>query len=189
MKKSNSLFFTLLISGSMFFYSCDPPAQEGGTTEETEVATETREERVSPLRTAQGSINGKDIRVQYGAPSVKNRTVWGDMAPYDEVWRTGANEATNVDFSEDVTVQGKPLPAGRYSLFTIPRQNGPWTVIFNSEWDLEHGHFQYKEENDVLRVEVTPVMGQDHQEQMDIRIEEPGIIIRWEEMRLPIEVR
>jgi len=173
----------------MFLYSCDPPAQEGDTTEETGVATETREERVSPLRTAQGTVNGTDVRIQYGAPSVKNRTVWGDMAPYNEVWRTGANEATNVEFSRDVTVQGRQLPAGRYSLFTIPKQNAPWTVIFNSEWDLEHGHFQYKEENDVLRVEVSPEMGQDHQEQMVIRVEEPGIIIRWEGMRLPIEIR
>jgi len=189
MKKSNSLFFSLLIAGSMAFYSCDPPAQEGDTTEETENATESREERVSPLRTAQGSVNGKDVRIQYGAPSVKDRTVWGDMVPYNEVWRTGANEATNVEFANDVTVQGRNLPAGRYSLFTIPMPSGPWTVIFNSEWDLEHGHFQYKEENDVLRVEVNPIKGQEHQEQLEIKVEEPGIIIRWEEMRLPIEVK
>ena len=188
MKKSNSLFYALLISGSMCLYSCDPPAQEGDTTEETEM-TETREERVSPLRTAQGTVNGKEVRIQYGAPSVKDRTVWGDMVPYNEVWRTGANEATNVEFTQDVTVQGRALPAGRYSLFTIPQPSGPWTVIFNSEWDLEHGHFQYKEENDVLRVEVNPIKGQDHQEQLEIKVEEPGIIIRWEEMRLPIEVK
>jgi len=188
MKKSNTLFFSFLIIGSMFLYSCDPPAQEGETTDETQTATETREERVSPLRTAQGTVNGKEISVQYGAPSVRNRQVWGDMAPYNEVWRTGANEATNVEFANEVTVQGRRLPAGRYSLFTIPRQNGQWTVIFNSEWDLEHGHFQYKEENDVLRVEVSPEMGQTHQEQMVIKVEEPGIVILWEELRLPIAI-
>jgi len=189
MKKVNSLLLALFLAGTFSLYSCDPPAQEGDTTEETEMTTEPREERVSPLRTAQGSINGKEVSIQYGAPSVKGRTVWGDMAPYNEVWRTGANEATNVEFSEDVTVQGKALPAGRYSLFTIPMASGPWTVIFNSDWDLEHGHFQYKEENDVLRVEVNPIKGQDHQEQLEISVEEPGIIIRWEEMRLPIEVK
>lgn len=189
MKKSNSLFFALLVSGCMFLYSCDPPAQEGDTTEDSEEVTEAREERVSPLRSAQGTINGKDVKIEYGAPSVKNRTVWGDMAPYNEVWRTGANEATNVEFSQDVTVQGKALPAGRYSIFTIPQQSGPWKVIFNSEWDLEHGHFQYKEENDVLRVEVNPMKGQEHQEQLVIEVEEPGIVIRWEEIRLPIEIK
>lgn len=189
MNKTQSLFFALLILGSMSLYSCQAPTQEGETAEETDMTAENRDERVSPLRTVQGTVNGKEVSIQYGAPSVKNRTVWGDMVPYNFVWRTGANEATNVTFANDVTVQGRALPAGRYSLFTIPMPSGPWTVIFNSEWDLEHGHFQYKEVNDVLRVEVNPIKGQDHQEQLEFKVEDPGIVLRWEEMKLPIEVK
>lgn len=189
MKKLNSLLLSAMIASSVFFYSCETDTQEDDTAEGSEMVTEPTQERVSPLRTAEGTVADKDIRVQYGAPSVRERTIWGDIAPYNEVWRTGANEATNVEFTEDVVVEGKSLPAGRYSLFTIPRQTGPWTVIFNSEWDLEHGHFQYKEEHDVLRVEVTPLRDQSHQEQLRISVEEPGIVIHWEEVKLPIEVR
>ncbi|KEO74510.1 DUF2911 domain-containing protein [Anditalea andensis] len=188
MKKLEILFFAWVISGSMFLSSCERPAQEEDTTTETAMVSDSREERVSPLRNIQGTINQNEVKVQYGAPSVKNRIIWGDMVPYDEVWRTGANEATNIEFSEDVNVEGKPLRAGRYSIFTIPRQKGPWTIIFNSDWDLEHGHFQYKEENDVLRVEVNPIKGQEHQEQLVVTVEDPGIIIRWEQIELPIKI-
>lgn len=189
MKKSNYLLFSLMFTASIFLYSCENDTQEEETTEGSEMISEPKEERVSPLRTAEGFVGDKEIKVQYGAPSVKDRIIWGDIAPYNEVWRTGANEATNVEFMEDVIVQGKTLSAGRYSLFTIPKQTGPWTVIFNSEWDLEHGHFQYKEENDVLRVEVSPLKDQAHQEQLRISIEEPGIVIQWEQVKLPIEIK
>jgi len=188
MKKINSLFLAILLSGSFFLYSCENNNQEGETEEVSEMEAESTE-RVSPLRTAQGTVAGTEIKVQYGAPSVKDRVIWGDIAPYNEVWRTGANEATNVEFADDVMVEGKALAAGRYSLFTIPKESGPWTVIFNSDWDLEHGHYQYKEENDVLRVDVNPVKDQEHQEQLAISVEEPGIVIRWEKLKLPIEIK
>ncbi|MFN3803124.1 DUF2911 domain-containing protein, partial [Belliella pelovolcani] len=99
-----------------------------------------------------------------------------------------ANEATWVEFATDITVEGSVLPAGKYSLFTIPRASGKWTVIFNSEWDLEHGHFQYKEENDVLRVESTPTFVEESQEQLSISIESPGIVVKWEKLVLPIVI-
>ncbi|MBS9524859.1 DUF2911 domain-containing protein [Litoribacter alkaliphilus] len=188
MKKSNILFIALMLLGSSLVVSCGERSNETERDGEEEIVEDRREERASPLRTAEGTVNNREIRVQYGAPSVKNRTIWGDIAPYDEVWRTGANEATHVEFKEEVQVEGKSLPAGKYSIFTIPKQQGPWTVIFNSEWDLEHGHFQYKEENDVLRVQVSPQWEDDSQEQLVIKVEEPGIVIRWEKLRLPIKV-
>ncbi|OYX16141.1 MAG: hypothetical protein B7Z16_12075, partial [Algoriphagus sp. 32-45-6] len=89
----------------------------------------------------------------------------------------------------DITVEGKNLPAGKYSLFTIPKESGPWTVIFNSEWDLEHGHFQYDEKNDVLRVESVPTWESTSSERLSIEIESPGIVIRWEKLKLPITIR
>ena len=191
MKKSNLFTLAVFSATTMFFASCGAE-KSTETTETEEVVTEEKsesEERPSPLRTLEGNIGAAKLMVQFGAPSIKGRVVWGDLVPYNEVWRTGANEATYVDFSADVTVEGKSLKAGRYSVFTIPKASGAWTVIFNSEWNLEHGHFQYKEENDVLRVESTPEWVEESQEQLTIAIESPGIVVRWEKLKLPISIQ
>jgi hypothetical protein len=146
----------------------------------------TGEVRPSPIELKKGEISGKNVKVQYGSPAVKGRTLWGDLVPYNIVWRTGANEASYVDLASDMMVEGKILPAGKYSLFTIPKESGPWTVIFNSEWNLEHGHFQYDDKNDVLKVEVAPSWIENAQERLTIEIESPGLVIRWEKLKLPI---
>jgi hypothetical protein len=191
MKKSNLFTLAVFSATTMFFAACG--AEKSTETAETEeVPTEEKsaaEERPSPLRTLEGNVGVSKLMVQYGAPSIKGRVVWGDLVPYNEVWRTGANEATFVDFASDVTVEGKPLEAGKYSLFTIPKASGAWTVIFNSEWNLEHGHFQYKDQNDVLRVESTPEWVEESQEQLSIAIESPGLVIRWEKLKLPISIQ
>ncbi|TNF41211.1 MAG: DUF2911 domain-containing protein, partial [Cytophagales bacterium] len=64
-----------------------------------------------------------------------------------------------------------------------------WTVILNSDWDLEHGHFQYDEKNDVLRVEVSPSWEESSSERLSIEIESPGLVLRWEKLKLPISVQ
>lgn len=190
MKNTNLLMNIALASGFAFLTACGG----GQNNESNEVVEETVTEesetaqRPSPLRKLEGTIGDAKVEIQYGAPSVKGRVVWGDLVPYNEVWRTGANESTYVDFDKDVMVEGSELKAGRYSLFSIPKQSGNYTVIFNSEWDLEHGHFQYKEENDVLRVESTPEFVDQSQEQLTIAIESPGIVVRWEKLKLPIVI-
>lgn len=190
MKKSNLFTLAVFSATTLFFAGCGTKkSTETTATEEVSEEKPAAKERPSPLRTLEGNVGTSKLMIQYGAPSIKGRVVWGDLVPYNEVWRTGANEATYVDFSTDVTVEGKPLKAGRYSLFTIPKASGTWTVIFNSEWNLEHGHFQYKEENDVLRVESTPEWVTESQEQLSIAIESPGIVVRWEKLKLPIAIR
>lgn len=189
MKKSNMLMLIFLLAGSISFYGCGGEKTESDEVIDVVEEDAAEEERASPLRTLSGTVGTKNVNIQYGAPSVNERVVWGDIVPYNEVWRTGANEATFVEFLEDVLVEGQALAAGKYSLFTIPKSGSSWTVIFNSEWDLEHGHFQYKEENDVLRVEATPEMVTESQEQFTISIESPGIVVRWEKLRLPITVQ
>jgi hypothetical protein len=146
------------------------------------------ETRASPLRRVDGKVGDKNINVQYGSPAVKGRTIWGDLVPYSEVWRTGANEATFIETTQDLVVEGQPLKAGKYSLFTIPMESGDWTVIFNSEWDLEHGHFQYKEENDVLRVTSTPQWVNESKEWLSIQIVPEGLVVEWEKLKLPIKM-
>jgi hypothetical protein len=82
----------------------------------------------SPKMTAET----KNVKVTYGQPSKKGRVIFGDLVPYGEVWRTGANEATEITFSSDVVISGKTIKAGTYTLFTIPQKN-TWTIILNSE--------------------------------------------------------
>ncbi|AWW29655.1 hypothetical protein DN752_05705 [Echinicola strongylocentroti] len=192
MRKFDTLFLFgcfLLLAGLSSCGGSGKNEKEATQEEEAQAMEMKEEERASPLETSQGKVGGKTLMVQYGAPSVKGREIWGNLESYGEVWRTGANEATYIDISEDVSVEGKSLSAGKYSLFTIPVKEGDWTVIFNSDWNLEHGHYQYKEENDVLRVEVTPEWLEENQEQLKITVEEPGIVIRWEKLRLPIAIQ
>lgn len=191
MKKHNLLMTIAFASGFAILSACGggQNTESDETVEEIVAESSDSSQRPSPLRKIDGTIGDTKVEIQYGAPSVKGRVVWGDLVPYNEVWRTGANESTYVDFDQDVTVEGSELKAGRYSLFTIPKQSGNYTVIFNSEWDLEHGHFQYKEENDVLRVESTPEFVEESQEQLSISIESPGIVVRWEKLKLPIAIQ
>ncbi|WPR77845.1 DUF2911 domain-containing protein [Algoriphagus sp. NG3] len=177
---------------SMALSSCGEP--KVSESKDSEVASETMEvagkaeSRPSPLMVKEGEIGAKALKVQYGSPAVKGRVLWGDLVPYNVVWRTGANEASFVDLAQDMVVEGKQLPAGKYSLFTIPKESGNWIVIFNSEWDLEHGHFQYDEKNDVLRVEVSPEWESESQESLSMDIQDPGLVIRWEKLKLPINI-
>lgn len=92
------------------------------------------------------------ITVKYSRPNTKGRMIFGKMEPYGAVWRTGANSATVISFTDDVTFAGKPVPAGEYALFTIPGKD-EWTVILNKT-TKQWGAYDYKEAEDFLRVKV-----------------------------------
>ena len=92
------------------------------------------------------------VRVTYSRPAKKEREIFGKLIPYNEVWRTGANESTEIKFYKDVTIQGKKVKAGTYSLFTIPNAN-EWTIIINSDVDF-WGAYSYNQANDILRINV-----------------------------------
>jgi len=110
--------------------------------------------RPSPKATVEQTVGLTDVTIAYCRPSVRGRVIWGELVPYGQVWRTGANEATTITFADDVTVDGNKLAAGTYGLFTIPGKD-EWTVIFNrgaKQW----GAYSYKESDDALRVKVKP---------------------------------
>jgi len=109
--------------------------------------------RPSPAASVSQRVGLTDIRVEYSSPGVKDRKVFGDLVPYGELWRTGANAATKVTFSRDVTIGGAPVKAGTYALLTIPRK-GKWTLILNTDTALP-GTRGYDEKKDVLRAEVS----------------------------------
>ncbi len=92
------------------------------------------------------------VRITYSRPAKKEREIFGKLIPYNEVWRTGANESTEIKFFKDVIIQGKKVKAGTYSLFTIPNAN-EWLIIINSDVDF-WGAYSYNQAHDILRVTV-----------------------------------
>lgn len=94
------------------------------------------------------------VSVVYQRPNMKGRTIFGDLVPYDQIWRTGANNATNITFQSDVKIEGQDLEAGTYALFTIPGKE-EWTIIFNKN-AKQWGAYTYDKADDVLRVKIKP---------------------------------
>lgn len=148
--------------------------------------------RASPDRGVYEKIGYTGIEVTYGSPKVNNRKIWGSLLPYNEVWRAGANDATRVEFSEDVDILGHILAAGKYSLFVVPKENDDWIIIFNYEWD-QWGAFAYDETNDALRINVSPEKIK-HVEKLTYSIDNEGfengtITMDWEKIRLTIPIK
>lgn len=147
-----------------------------------------KENRVSPPATASATIGTNTITIVYSSPLVKGRAIWGSLVPYNEVWRTGANEATTINFTQDVLIEGQSLPKGIYSLFTIP---GPeeWVVIFNLN-ETQWGAFKYEQSEDALRVNVKPVVTESVQENLLFEVlndatPNTGIVrMRWEKIQV-----
>jgi Protein of unknown function (DUF2911) len=109
----------------------------------------------SPACTLKQRVGLTDIEIVYSRPGVKDRTIFGGIVPYGQVWRTGANQATKVTFSTPVKLQGIDIPAGTYALFTIPGET-EWTIIINKN-AAQFGAFQYNQKDDLVRFKVTPV--------------------------------
>lgn len=136
--------------------------------------------RPSPPATAKETLNsGVNVLIDYSQPAVKGRTIGTDLEPMPgKVWRTGANEATVFEIDKDVKIEGQPLPAGKYGLFTI--MNGDeWTIIFNKTWD-QWGAFTYKEADDALRVKVKSGKAPQFAERMTFAITKEGkVSLMW----------
>jgi hypothetical protein len=147
--------------------------------------------RPSPAAKVSQRVGLTDIAVEYSSPGVKGRPIWGALVPYDQMWRTGANSATKVTFSQEVTIDGQKVPAGTYSLHTIPTK-AEWTVILNK--NPEAGQRDYKQELDVLRTKVKATEIP-HRERMTFVFSDFGdqgtnLDLEWEKLKisLPIQV-
>jgi hypothetical protein len=134
--------------------------------------------------------NGTAININYHSPAVRERTVWGELVPFDKVWRTGANNATTIKVTKDIMIEGKKLAAGTYSIFTIPSED-MWTVIFNSEAE-QWGAGKYDESKDVLRVQVAAEENEDMVENMTFKMKmknDEGVIsLMWEHLIVAISI-
>ena len=120
----------------------------------TSAMAQVRTPRPSPNATLTQTVGLTDITIKYSRPGKKGRTILGGLVPYDQVWRTGANEATTISFSDDVTIDGQKLAKGTYALFTIPGRD-TWQVIFNKQGE-QWGAFNYDAAQDALKITVKP---------------------------------
>ncbi len=102
------------------------------------------------------TIGLTDVTVEYSSPAVRGRSIWGRLVPYDEIWRAGANAATKITFSKDVTINKTVVPAGSYAFFVIPRKSGTWTLILNRDAS-QSGTAHYDPRRNLVSFEATPV--------------------------------
>jgi len=146
--------------------------------------------QASPAATVSQTIGLAEVVVSYHRPAVKGRTVWGNLVPYGEVWRAGANENTTIMVSKAVTIGGKEIPPGTYGLHMIPTQ-AQWTVILSSN-ATSWGSYFYKQEEDVLRTTVQPQPGEFREwlqfEFSDLSDTSAVLSLCWEKLRIPIAI-
>jgi len=170
MKHTINLFLLLLLSSSLF----------------AQVELPQR----SPKASVSYRVGLTDVNIEYSAPAVRKRAIFGALVPYDQVWRTGANKCTNITFGTDVKIGDVPISRGRYAFFIIPKNGTTWTAIFNSDFD-QWGAYDYKEDKDVARIDikieglVKPV------ERLQFSIDERGIdqgaiVLEWERKRIVV---
>lgn len=146
----------------------------------------------SPSQTVKQSFGLGDITLDYSRPVVKGRVIFGDLVPYDKIWRTGANGTTKITFSDDVQVEGKAVKAGTYGLYTIPGK-ASWTVMLYSDLALNGNVNSYKSENEVLRVTVKPTELAAKTESFTlnmakVKANSATLEILWDRTRVPVKI-
>jgi hypothetical protein len=131
-------------------------------------------------------VGNDSVKISYHSPGVRKRIIWGGLVPYDEVWVTGAHDATTIEIGKSFTVNGKEIPGGKYAIFTIPGRK-EWTIIINKRWK-QHLASEYDEKEDIVRVKVKPKKNA-HTERLQYFIENTKenngkIAVAWEKIRI-----
>lgn len=139
---------------------------------------------------AEGKIGNTSFTVNYHSPGVRKRIIWGGLVPFDEVWVTGAHDATAITFDKDIVISGTKVKAGKYAFFTIPGEQ-EWTVIINKNFN-QHLATEYDEKEDVVRVKITP-QRVPHLERLQYFIEpatgNKGFLsVAWEQVKISLPI-
>ncbi|RPD43505.1 DUF2911 domain-containing protein [Paracnuella aquatica] len=139
---------------------------------------------------AEGKIGDAQFTISYHSPGVRRRIIWGGLVPFDEVWVTGAHDATTLEFNKDVLVNGQNVPAGKYALFTIPGEK-QWVFIINKHWQ-QHLASEYDSKDDVVRVPVKP-QKTGHLERLQYFIDPSGnkkgsLSVAWEKVKVTVPI-
>jgi hypothetical protein len=145
----------------------------------------------SPSATITQAVGLTKVTVEYSRPAVRGRKIFGDLVPFDKVWRTGANKITTIKFDDDVMVEGKKLAAGTYGWYSIPGKN-QWTIALNAD-NKQWGAYQYDSAKDVLRLNVKPEKTKGMVENLTIAIEQTGkntadVVLSWEKTAVRMKV-
>lgn len=155
--------------------------------------TTTPAKSLSPHTSTMAMVNGAHIHIDYSAPSVRERVIFGGLVGYNTVWQAGAHKATWIETDKDLLINGKLLMAGKYGVFVIPGKE-KWEVIFNSRWD-QHGKDDYNEAENILTMEVIPEKLNEIQEVLTYEVNElednkGELVLSWEKVKIevPFEV-
>jgi hypothetical protein len=144
----------------------------------------------SPKATVMQQVGLTDITIDYSSPAVKGRAIWGDLVAYDKVWRAGANSASKITFSQDVTIGGTKVAKGTYSVLAIPGK-AEWTMIINK--DANASEQTYKQSDDVVRVKAVPTAIPSRERLqysiVDATNEGATVVLEWEKVRVAIPVK
>ena len=140
----------------------------------------------SPAKTAEGSIGETKITIKYHSPSVRGRVVFGELEKFGKVWRAGANDATTIEFSGDVKINGEMLKAGKYAFFTTPMESGDWPIIFNTE-HTQWGAYNMDKSKNALesKASVTKI---DSVEMLTYSVSDGMIHLDWSTTRISFKV-
>ncbi len=146
----------------------------------------------SPRDSVSGTVAGSTIKIAYGSPSVRGRKIFGGLEPYGKIWRAGANTMTTFETSKDIKVEGKTLPAGKYSLFATPGEK-EWKIIFNSvtgAWGIKRdGSANDDPAKDVLVVTVNAQKTNALIERLTFKINNNGFALLWENTEVPVSIK
>jgi len=155
-------------------------------------AQEAIKPRPSPMAIASARYKDTYLKITYGQPHKRERVIFGNVVPYGEVWRTGANEATELTLTRDILINNKPLKAGSYSLFTIPEKDS-WTIIINNDLGL-WGAYNYNSKTDAMRFTlpshlIQSVVYEAFTISIDQKNDKADIILAWDsvQVRIPIQ--
>ena len=146
----------------------------------------------SPLQTVTQSFGLGEIKIEYSRPGVKGRVVFGDLVPYNQAWRTGANGSTKLTVGDDIKLNGTPLASGTYALYTIPSQ-AEWDVILSKDLTIGANVADYKPADEVMRFKVKPVMMNDKMETFTIQFNNVtssscSLDLVWDKIKVSIPI-
>ncbi|MCH7772258.1 MAG: DUF2911 domain-containing protein [Bacteroidetes bacterium] len=159
-------------------------------TMESNLAQNFETPRPSPNATVSQTVGVTHITIDYSSPGVKDRTIWGELVPFGEVWRTGANAVTSITFDDPVKINGKELPAGTYGIHTIPGET-EWEIIFSKDTEVDGGS-TYDPEKDALKIKVKPEEAQFIERMLFIFTNttdnKTTVNLWWEKLRVPFDI-
>lgn len=145
----------------------------------------------SPRETVSGTAGGATVTIAYGSPSAKGRKIFGGLVPYNKAWRLGANQMTTITTDKDIKIEGKTLPAGKYSMFATPGEK-QWIITINSvndKWGIKNdGSANDDASKDVLSVTVNSMKSKAFTEALTFKIDSRGFVILWENVAVPVKI-